>query len=94
MSAKLKAIRGMRDVLPAETPIWQWLENKFRRLTYRYGYRRSAYPCWNRSPYSNVLLAKPQISLPKKCTTLRIKAANRLRCGPRDQRLYACGTGK
>lgn len=44
MSAKLKAIRGMRDVLPAETPIWQWLENKFRRLTYRYGYQEIRLP--------------------------------------------------
>ncbi|HGD3512607.1 TPA: histidine--tRNA ligase [Klebsiella aerogenes] len=44
MSAKLKATRGMRDVLPAETPIWQWLENKFRRLTYRYGYQEIRLP--------------------------------------------------
>lgn len=44
MSAKLKAIRGMRDVLPEETPLWQWLESKYRRLTFRYGYQEVRLP--------------------------------------------------
>ncbi|QGX90428.1 histidine--tRNA ligase [Tatumella sp. TA1] len=44
MSTKTKAIRGMRDVLPDETPIWQWLENKLRRLTFRYGYNEMRLP--------------------------------------------------
>ena len=44
MSVKTKAIRGMRDVLPEETPIWQWLESKLRRLTFRYGYHEMRLP--------------------------------------------------
>ena len=44
MSVKTKSIRGMRDVLPDETPIWQWLENKLRRLTFRYGYHEMRLP--------------------------------------------------
>ncbi|MBT0717612.1 histidine--tRNA ligase [Rosenbergiella epipactidis] len=44
MSIKTKAVRGMRDVLPEETPIWQWLESKLRRLTFRYGYHEIRLP--------------------------------------------------
>lgn len=44
MNTRLRAIRGMRDVLPQETPIWQWLEGKFRHLTYRYGYQETRLP--------------------------------------------------
>jgi histidyl-tRNA synthetase len=38
MSASLQAIRGMNDVLPAETPFWQWLEAEVRSLLAAYGY--------------------------------------------------------
>lgn len=41
---KLRAIRGMRDVLPDETPMWQWLESKFRHMAFRYGYQEMRLP--------------------------------------------------
>ncbi|OON39337.1 histidine--tRNA ligase [Izhakiella australiensis] len=41
---KLQSIRGMRDVLPDETPMWQWLESKFRHIAYRYGYQEMRLP--------------------------------------------------
>lgn len=41
---ELRSIRGMKDVLPDETPIWQWLETKFRRLAFRYGYQEMRLP--------------------------------------------------
>lgn len=41
---KIQAIRGMRDVLPDETPMWQWLESKFRHLAFRYGYQEMRLP--------------------------------------------------
>ncbi|MGK3143599.1 histidine--tRNA ligase [Pantoea sp. C2G6] len=41
---KLQAIRGMRDVLPDETPMWQWLESKFRHMAFRYGYQEMRLP--------------------------------------------------
>lgn len=40
----LKTIRGMRDVMPDETPIWQWLETQFRDVTFRYGYQEIRLP--------------------------------------------------
>ena len=44
MSTKIKAIRGMHDVLPDQTPMWQWLEKKLRRLTSQYGYHEMRLP--------------------------------------------------
>ncbi|BDH44573.1 histidine--tRNA ligase [Salmonella enterica subsp. enterica serovar Choleraesuis] len=44
MNTSLRAIRGMRDVLPEETPIWQWLETKFRQMVFRYGYQEMRLP--------------------------------------------------
>lgn len=37
--SKLQAIRGMKDILPNETPLWQWLENRIRNVTRQYGYQ-------------------------------------------------------
>ncbi|WP_297207159.1 histidine--tRNA ligase [uncultured Pluralibacter sp.] len=44
MNTKIQAIRGMRDVLPEETPTWQWLESKFRHMAFRYGYQEMRLP--------------------------------------------------
>ncbi|WP_429619454.1 histidine--tRNA ligase [Serratia sp. 2723] len=41
---KIQSIRGMRDILPEETPLWQWLESKVRNITYRYGYQEVRLP--------------------------------------------------
>jgi len=41
---KLQAIRGMKDILPEETPLWQWLENKIKSVTYQYGYQEIRLP--------------------------------------------------
>ncbi len=42
--SKIQSIRGMKDILPDETPIWQWLESKVRNITYRYGYQEMRLP--------------------------------------------------
>lgn len=42
--SKLQAIRGMKDILPEETPLWQWLENKVQAVTYQYGYQEVRLP--------------------------------------------------
>ncbi len=36
--SNLRAIRGMNDILPEETPYWQALESRVRRLLSSYGY--------------------------------------------------------
>lgn len=38
MSAKLQAIRGMNDILPESTPLWQWVERTLAEILVRYGY--------------------------------------------------------
>jgi histidyl-tRNA synthetase (EC 6.1.1.21) len=38
MSASVQAIRGMHDVLPQESPRWQWVERVFREVSERFGY--------------------------------------------------------
>ena len=41
---KIKAIRGMNDVLPAQTPVWQYLENSFKEVLAGYGYSEIRMP--------------------------------------------------
>lgn len=36
--SKLQAIRGMNDILPAQSPVWQYVESQFRALMSSYGY--------------------------------------------------------
>jgi histidyl-tRNA synthetase len=44
MSSKIQSIRGMRDILPADTGAWQWLESKFAQLMTNYGYQEIRTP--------------------------------------------------
>ncbi|WP_018954538.1 histidine--tRNA ligase [Thioalkalivibrio sulfidiphilus] len=44
MSKTLQSIRGMHDVLPADTPAWQWLETAARELLAGYGYEEIRMP--------------------------------------------------
>jgi histidyl-tRNA synthetase len=38
LSQKITSIRGMNDILPAQTPLWQWLESRVRQVLQGYGY--------------------------------------------------------
>ena len=40
----LQSIRGMHDILPADTPAWQWLEDRLSDLMRRYGYAELRLP--------------------------------------------------
>jgi histidyl-tRNA synthetase len=42
--SNLKAIRGMSDILPDETPYWQYLETTVRQLLASYGYGEIRFP--------------------------------------------------
>ncbi|MBA1183675.1 histidine--tRNA ligase [Stutzerimonas nitrititolerans] len=44
MSKSLQAIRGMNDILPAQTPAWRYLENTFAQLLDSYGYSEIRLP--------------------------------------------------
>lgn len=38
MSKIIKALRGMNDLSPTQTPVWQWVEGKIREAFESYGY--------------------------------------------------------
>ena len=42
--AKIQSIRGMNDLLPAESPLWQHLEKTVSDVVARYGYREIRFP--------------------------------------------------
>ncbi|WP_222909102.1 histidine--tRNA ligase [Pseudomonas sp. DNDY-54] len=44
MSKSLQAIRGMNDILPAQTPVWRYLETTFAQLLDSYGYSEIRLP--------------------------------------------------
>ncbi len=44
MSQKLQAIRGMHDILPQDSGLWQFLEDNLRDVLTRYGYREIRMP--------------------------------------------------
>ncbi|MBA4503490.1 histidine--tRNA ligase [Marinobacterium sp. 3-1745] len=41
---KIKAIRGMNDILPDQTPVWQYLEATIKRVVSAYGYSEIRMP--------------------------------------------------
>ena len=42
--AKIKAIRGMNDILPEQTPVWQYLESSVKSVLAAYGYSEIRMP--------------------------------------------------
>jgi histidyl-tRNA synthetase len=44
MAKNIQAIRGMRDILPDQTPLWQYLEGRVREVVQGYGYREIRMP--------------------------------------------------
>ncbi|WP_269617991.1 histidine--tRNA ligase [Zhongshania sp. BJYM1] len=42
--ARIQSIRGMNDILPTETPLWQYLESRVRDVLGRYGYSEIRFP--------------------------------------------------
>ncbi len=47
--SKIQAIRGMNDILPTETPTWQYIEQVTQRLVQAYGYREIRFPVLEQS---------------------------------------------
>ena len=44
MASSIQAIRGMNDILPAETPLWQHVESTITHLLQSYGYQQIRLP--------------------------------------------------
>jgi histidyl-tRNA synthetase len=44
MAKQIQAIRGMKDILPEQTPLWQFLEDRARDVLSRYGYSEIRMP--------------------------------------------------
>ena len=44
MAKQIQAIRGMKDILPQQTPLWQLLEDRVRSVLSRYGYAEIRMP--------------------------------------------------
>lgn len=44
LSKKIQAIRGMNDLLPEQSPLWQYFEHQVESLMQRYGYREIRTP--------------------------------------------------
>jgi histidyl-tRNA synthetase len=44
MTAKVQGIRGMEDLLPDQTPLWQKFEDATRGVFEQYGYRNIRTP--------------------------------------------------
>jgi histidyl-tRNA synthetase len=49
MAAAIQPVRGMNDVLPDATPLWQWVEAKAREVFEAYGYRELRMPLVERT---------------------------------------------
>ncbi|MBC54569.1 MAG: histidine--tRNA ligase [Gammaproteobacteria bacterium] len=47
--SKIQAIRGMNDILPTETPTWQYIEQVTQTLVQSYGYREIRFPVLEQS---------------------------------------------
>jgi histidyl-tRNA synthetase len=49
MAAAIQPVRGMNDILPDATPVWQWVETTAREVFEAYGYRELRVPLVERT---------------------------------------------
>ncbi len=42
--SKIQAIRGMNDLLPSDSPVWQYLETTVKNVVQRYGFQEIRFP--------------------------------------------------
>ena len=71
----IKAIRGMRDLLPPETSRWQWVESVAREVFGLYGYREVRLPLLERTElFARSIGASPILS-GRRCTPSRTARA-------------------
>ncbi|HEV8517630.1 MAG TPA: histidine--tRNA ligase [Burkholderiales bacterium] len=49
MSSKIQAVRGMNDVLPDQSPLWEFFEDTVREVFRQYGYRNIRTPIVERT---------------------------------------------
>lgn len=63
----IQAIRGMHDILPEQSPYWQWLESQARQVLAGYGYQEIRLPIVEKPNYSSARSAKSPTSSKKKC---------------------------
>ena len=49
MAKQVQVIRGMHDILPADMPVWNQLEDTYRALAESYGYRQIRTPIVERT---------------------------------------------
>lgn len=61
MTNNIQAIRGMHDVLPEQTPLWQYAEHKLREVLSVYGYSEIRLPIVEKTELLNVLLVRSLI---------------------------------
>ena len=40
----LQSVRGMNDILPSDSPLWQYLEGQVKAVLSQYGYREIRMP--------------------------------------------------
>ncbi len=75
MAKNIQAIRGMNDFLPADTAIWQRVEDVLKSVLASYGYSEIRLPIVEQTPCSNVQSVKSPMWLKKRCTPLTIVMA-------------------
>ncbi len=75
MNHQIQVIRGMHDILPVDMPVWNQLEDCYRKLAESYGYQQIRTPILEKPPCFNVLSVKLPISSRRKCTASPIEMA-------------------
>ena len=63
----IKGIKGVKDILPEETPRWRMIEDAARRWSLCYGYQEIRIPIFELTALFARSIGVRQISLRRKC---------------------------
>lgn len=72
---EIKAVRGVKDILPGEVEKWQFVERTARQVFERYGYAEIKVPIFEPTHLFSRSIGKPPTSSRRRCIPSRIKAA-------------------
>ncbi|CEI58760.1 histidine--tRNA ligase [Candidatus Portiera aleyrodidarum] len=80
----IKSIKGMKDILPKKSFIWQYIENKIKIILYKYSYLEIRTPIIEKTKLFNISLGKTTDLINKEMYTFKDKKNNSLTLRPEN----------
>lgn len=72
---QIQSVKGMEDLLPEQSPVWQYVEATIAEVAQRYGYREIRFPIVEQTELFKRSIGEVTDIVERKCTPSMIATA-------------------